>query len=178
MPSQVRVFIACSLDGFIAGPEDDLTWLPQPSEDDTDDGGFGAFFEGVGALLMGRNTYRVAAGFPGEWPYQDRPVLVATHHRLTPKVPTVLAVSGPIADLIEQARAAAGDRHVYLDGGLMIRQALEAGLVDLLTVTFVPVVLGSGAPLFAGMESQVRFERVATRELAHGMVQVDLVPVR
>jgi dihydrofolate reductase len=178
MAGQIRVFIACSLDGFIAGPDDDLSWLPQPTEGDTDDGGFGAFFNEVGALLMGRNTYRIVAAFEGDWPYLDRPVLVATHHRLQPKVPTVQAVSGPIAELVEQARTAAGGRDVYVDGGVMIRQALEAGLVDRLTVTYVPVVLGSGAPLFAGMETRMKFERVATRALASGMVQIDLVPVR
>jgi len=184
MPStpRVRVYIACSLDGFIAGPDDDLSWLPgaDGSADDVaaDPGGLGfeAFMAEVGALLMGRRTYEVAAGFGGAWPYGDRPVLVATRRSLEAAQPTVRAVSGSIEELIAEARAAAGERDVYLDGGNMIRQALDAGLVDELVVTLVPVVLGEGAPLFAGVAQRRRFELVEQCRFGGQMVQLVLRP--
>ncbi len=76
MHGPVRVFIACSLDGFIAGPGDDLSWLPAPSADE--DYGYGALLAQTGALLLGRTTYDVVAGFEGDWHYGELPVLVAT----------------------------------------------------------------------------------------------------
>ena len=88
---RVRVFIACSLDGFIAAPGDDLSWLPQPREGEGDFG-YSAFMSEVGALLMGRSTYDVVEKFP-EWGYGEKYVLVATHRPLTPRLPTVRAVS-------------------------------------------------------------------------------------
>ena len=175
MSSQLRVFIACSLDGFIAGPGDDLSWLPPPSE--ANDFGFGDFFAGVGALLLGRRTYDVVAGFEGPWFYRDRPVLVATTRPLAPKVPTVRAVTGSITAMVEQARAAADGRDVYIDGGALIRQALDADLVDELTVSLVPVILGAGFPLFAGVQQRRKLELVASKPAAE-LVQLTYRPLR
>lgn len=176
MAARVRVFIACSLDGFIAGPDDDLSWLPTPVGED--DYGYGAFIAEVGALLMGRRTHDVVAGFPGDWPYGERPVLVATTRPLPPARATTRAVAGPIEELVRLAREAAGERDVYLDGGNLIRQALDAGLVDELTVTLVPVVLGEGLPLFAGTKQRHALERVEVRSASGGLVQLTYRPRR
>lgn len=159
MADRVRVFLACSLDGFIAGPNDDLSWLPPPGADDH---GYAAFMADVGALLMGRRTYDVVAGFSGPWPYGECPVLVATRRPLTAKAPTVRAVEGSVAELIAVARTTAAGRDVYLDGGDLVRQGLDAGLVDELTLSFVPVVLGAGHSLFAGVTRGQRLELVTS----------------
>ncbi|MFZ5469421.1 MAG: dihydrofolate reductase family protein [Myxococcota bacterium] len=169
--SRVRVFIACSLDGFIAGPGNDLSWLPQPNGPDESDFGYSAFMKDIGALLMGRATYEVVAGFPGEWPYGKTPVLVATHRSLSPKVATVRALTGDVRELVTAAKEAAGGKDVYLDGGNLIRQALDAGLIDELTVTFVPIVLGAGHPLFAGVARRHPLELVSSQPIGLGMVQ-------
>lgn len=173
----VRVFIASSLDGFIAGEDDDLSWLGDPDGPaEPVDHGYDAFFAEIGALLMGRGTYDVVEGFD-KWPYEDRPVLVATHRPLEPKVDTVRAVRGDVEELLVQAQEAAGDRDVYLDGGNLIRQALDAGRVDELTVSFIPVVLGRGIPLFAGAERRHRLDVVSHR-LSGQLVQVTYRPRR
>ncbi|MEO8184012.1 MAG: dihydrofolate reductase family protein [Deltaproteobacteria bacterium] len=185
--SRVLVYIACSFDGFIAGPGDDLSWLPgaDPSapgatapEADPDSKalGFEAFMSGVGALLMGRRSYEVVAGFGGVWPYGKRPVLVATHRPLQPISSDVRAVAGEIAQLIALARDAAGELDVYLDGGNLIRQALDAGLVDDLVVTLVPVLLGEGYPLFAGVRKRHALELVSHQRFGGGLLQVQLRP--
>jgi dihydrofolate reductase len=172
---RIRVFIATSLDGFIAGPGDDLSWLPKPSGDPAPDYGYGAFMADVGALLMGRTTYEVVLGFGGAWPYPV-PVLVATSRPLTPAHASVRAVSGDIAALLEQARASAGGRDVYLDGGTLIRQASDAGLIDELIITVVPVILGAGTPLFAGVEQRRRFELLGSETLGDDLVQLRYRP--
>ncbi|MBL9036887.1 MAG: dihydrofolate reductase [Archangium sp.] len=176
MAGRARVFIATSLDGFIAGENDDLSWLPPPVPGD--DFGFATFLSQTGALLMGRRTYDVAAGFPGEWAYGERPVLVPTRRPLTPKVPSVRAVSGPITELVAQAKEAANGLDVYLDGGDVIRQAHDAGLVDELTVTVVPVILGRGYPLFAGVAQRSALTLLRSAPLLGGLVQLTYVPAR
>lgn len=171
MSGRLRVFIASSLDGFIAGPGDDLSWLPPP-DPALGDAGFGAFLSEVGCVLMGRKTYDVAAGFEGPWPYGELPVHVVTSRPLAPKAPTVHGVHGPIAQLAADARAAARGKDVYVDGGTLIRSALDAGLIDELIVTLIPVVLGAGAPLFAGVPSRRALTRISVELLHGGMVQL------
>jgi dihydrofolate reductase len=179
--SKVRVYMACSLDGFIAGKEDDLSWLaPDPAaRGETDEGAvqFEEFMSQVGAMLMGRGTYDVVAGFPGDWPYGETPVLVATSRELEGAAPTVRGVSGSIEELVSEAAETAGDRDVYLDGGGLIRAALDAGLVDELVVTVVPKALGEGVPLFAGVARRHDFEFTGHHSL-EGMVQLHMRPRR
>ncbi len=175
--ARVRVYLACSLDGFIAGPEGDLSFLepsgpppetpPPPSDALT----FEAFLDQVGVLLMGRTTYDVIAGM-GQWIYGDLPVLVATHRPLETSQATVRPVTGDIAALIAQAREVAGDRDVYLDGGHLTRQALDAGLVDELTLTFVPVLLTQGIRLFDGLVERHSLEFTAHHRYGHEMLQL------
>ncbi len=155
--SKVIVYIACSLDGFIAGDDDDLSWLPGATPDgeeapevDPTAVQFEPFISSVGALLMGRRTYDVVKSFGGEWPYGSRPVLIATHREIVDAPEHVSAVDGDIESMVAAAKKAADGKHVYLDGGNLIRQALDANLIDELIVTLVPVVLGSGHSLFAG----------------------------
>jgi len=174
--SRVRVYLGCSLDGCIAGPEHDIAFLeqygPQPDADPGDGLGFEAFMDDVGALLMGRRTYQVPLDYD-VWHYGERPVLVATRNPLppAPQGGNAWAVQGPITELVAQAKAAAGDKDVYLDGGDIVRQGLDAGLVDELCLTFLPVVLGSGVRLWEGLEQRVElvFEPPRTH---YGLVQV------
>lgn len=189
-PQQVRVYIACSLDGFIAGPGGDLSWLDgsDPSGDGPGAGAatgegaseppvdpgcleFDDFMADVGAILMGRRTYDMVDSFGDAWPYGQCPVLVATHRSLDSGRGSVRAVSGEIGTLVTKARTAACGRDVYVDGGLLVRQSLDARLIDELIVTIAPVVLGSGTPLFAGASE--RHELDFTAQHRYGkMVQL------
>lgn len=174
--SRVRVYLGCSLDGCIAGPENDISFLNDfvPDPDAPPSGlGFEAFLDQVGALLMGRRTYQVPLDYD-MWHYGDRPVLVATHHELppAPQGGDARPVQGSIEDLVAMAKEAAGDKDVYLDGGDLVRQGLDAGLVDELCLTFLPVVLGKGIRLWDGL--QRRTDLVFEPPVMHGgmMVQV------
>lgn len=165
--SRCRVFIASSLDGFIAGPDDELDWLDFPDVEDT----FTPFFADVGAILMGRRTYDVVSGFD-EWQYGETPVLVATSRPMPDIQPTVRGVTGTIGEMVAEAKRVAGDRDVYLDGGELVRQALDAELVEEMTVTMVPVVLGAGRALFAGVGNRHELELQHHREIGSGLVQL------
>jgi dihydrofolate reductase len=188
MARTIRVFIACSLDGFIAGPDDDLSWLPEPVEGQ--DYGYATHMQDTAALLMGRNTYDVAAKFE-PWPYDDTPVFVATNEFLPLVAPTVFGISGDPAELLraveyqlgklaaetEGDAAPAADGVVatgglYLDGGALIRAFLDVGLVDELTVSVIPVILGEGTPLFAGVSSRRTLELQDVEQFDDGLVQL------
>lgn len=173
---RVRVFIACSLDGFIAGPDGDLSWLPRPPQDCDDDYGWGEFIGGIGCLLMGRATYDSVAAMDIAWPHTDLDTLVATRRPLTHAPPRVTSAGGTIDELIGMARERAAPRDVYLDGGDLIRQALDEDLVDELCVTVCPTILGDGSPLFAGVKRRHALRLQAHRELAGGVVQLTYVP--
>ena len=174
--------MAMSLDGFIAGPNHELDWLESPPAGpllprDPEVLEYDGFMADVGALLMGRRTYDVVRGFGVPWPYGEKPVLVPTRRPLDAEAPaTVRRVEGPIQELVSQALEAAGGKDVYLDGGDLIRQAADAGLIDDLTITVAPVALGAGIPLFAGLGRRYPLRVVSHRSYSSGMVQLRLEP--
>jgi dihydrofolate reductase len=174
MSAAVRVFIACSLDGFISGADDDLSWLPGLLEDE--DYGYGVFLAETGAILLGRRTYDVAAAFDN-WPYGETPVFVATSRALSPVAPTVRAITGTPAQLLAAVHAEI-DGDIYLDGGALIRSFLDANLVDELVVTVVGAILGHGTPLFAGTAERHQLRLTTTRVYPNGLVELRYVPER
>ena len=180
-PSNPRgdVFIATSVDGFIARTDGTLDWLTgRPAEEETgqhdpeEDYGYGAFLETVDALFMGRGTFDVVLGFDGPWPY-PKPVYVWTSlpdELGAPADADVRPVTGSLDDALERLRAD-GIGRVYVDGGATIRAWLDAGLVDRMTISVVPVLIGEGLPLFGGTRPDIRLELEACREFPGGMVQ-------
>jgi dihydrofolate reductase len=185
---RTHVFVGASLDGFIAGPNDELEWLSGGQSDGPSSGpsegqaeahkSFRAFFAQIGAVLMGRRTYDVVSSMTGPWIYGETPMLIATSRPLAAGRPSVRAVRGSIAELVEQARAAAGERDVYVDGGRLIRSALDAGLIDEITVTIVPIVIGAGIPLFAGVARHHPLELIGQRTIAGAAVELKYRPRR
>ena len=171
----VRVYLAMSLDGLIAGPGGDISWLPHEAVEHTDALTFERHMAEVGCMLMGRATYDFVEGFEGPWPYGEVPVLVASRRELTPKVATVRRVEGDIAELLAQARHLADGAVVYLDGGDLVRQAIDANLVDELVLTIVPKALGEGVGLFTGVARRQDY-RITAAERYGSMLQVRLKP--
>lgn len=173
---RVRVYLGCSLDGCIAGLNHDLSFLDEHASPPAPDAGglsFEAFLDDVGALLMGRRTYQVLLDYDA-WHYGDRPVLVATHHEL-PRAPeggTARGVEGPIEQLVSDAIEAADGKDVYLDGGDLVRQGLDAGLVDELCLTFLPLILGRGIRLWEGLQARNDLQFAPPTRYGDGMIQV------
>ena len=171
----IRVFIASSLDGFIAGHDGDLSWLPGP-DPSGEDYGYHAFMADTAAILIGRGTYDVAAKFDA-WPYGETPVFVATSRPLAPATETVQAIHGSPAELLAAVRSRTGGR-IYLDGGTLIRAFIADELIDELTITVVPVILGRGIPLFAGTAACRRLRLLSATPYPSGLVQLRYGPAR
>ena len=161
-------FIATSLDGYIAGPGGSLDWLKiveRPGEDY----GFAAFLGAVDALVLGRNTYDAVLSM-GSWPYAGKRCAVLTHRPAAPRHGEMFLQGEPHEVLAGLGRE--GVRHVYVDGGAVIREFLDAGLLDHLTLSILPVVLGGGIPLFASGGQERRLHLEGARTWPSGLVQL------
>ena len=142
---KASVFVGTSLDGFIARTDGALDFLPPGGGEPH---GYDEFMATVDALVIGRNTFETVLSFDS-WPYGTKPVFVLSTRALRPAPPGALVeqMSGPPAEIVSLL-SARGIRHIYVDGGVTIQRFLQAGLIQRLVVTRVPVLIGSGIPLF------------------------------
>lgn len=147
------LYIAVSLDGFIAGEGESLDWLDKV--EGQGDNGYEAFYDGVDTLLMGRKTYDWIMDH-AEFPYAGKECYVFSHE---PRENTsdVTFVSGEVASFASRLKEQPGKEIWLVGGGNLLRPLLEAGLVDEMILTIAPVVLGKGIPLFHGMEMEADF---------------------
>jgi dihydrofolate reductase len=159
------VFIATSLDGYIARPDGDLGWLT--SAEGLGDTGYESFMAGIDVLVMGRSTYEKVLTFDS-WPYDGRKVFVLSTRLAT--TDDRIAVYASLPELVE-AIVATGAGRVYVDGGKVIQSFLRAGLVHEMTITRAPVLLGEGLPLFGPTGHYVSLRHRETRVLGAGFVQ-------
>lgn len=169
---QASVFVGTSIDGFIARANGDLDFLPPGGGEPH---GYDEFMATVDALVIGRKTFETALSF-GTWPYGVKPVFVLSTRPLVaaPRGAVVERMSGAPAEIVSQL-SARGVRHAYVDGGSTIQQFLQAGLIQRLIITRVPVLIGDGIPLFGALQSDVVLRHVATRAYASGLVQSEYV---
>jgi dihydrofolate reductase len=161
-----KVFIGTSVDGFIARDSGDIDWLTARGEE-AGDTGYDAFMAGVDHIVMGRGTYEKVLGF-GFWPYEGKRVLVlsTTLQAGDARVRVVPSVGAACEVLDRDARG------VYVDGGQVIQAFLREGLVDELTITQVPVLIGTGKPLFGALPRDLDLELVGQHAPGAGLVQV------
>jgi len=169
---KASVFIATSLDGFIARANGDLDWLPPGGGEEH---GYDAFIATVDALVIGRKTYETVLTFD-TWPYGEKPVYVLSTRVLAPALPgaVVERMSGAPAEIAAQL-AARGVQHAYVDGGITIQRFLQAGLIQRLIITRVPVLIGAGIPLFGVIHRDIALIHIGTRQYASGLVQSEYV---
>ena len=162
------VFIGTSLDGFIARADGALDFLPPGGGEPH---GYDEFMASVDAMVIGRNTYETVLGFDA-WPYAEKPVFVLSSHSIAPAPPGAVVehMSGTPAEIVSQL-AGRGIGHVYVDGGITIQRFLQAGLIQRLIITRVPVIIGAGIPLFGVVPRDIILKHVGTRAYASGLVQ-------
>lgn len=166
--TQISVFIASSLDGYIATLDDDLSWLEAAARAD-EDYGYDAFIATVDAVAMGRGTYDYIAHLDPH-PYGERTLYVFTHRPPEPRDGVVFWQASPREAVA--AWAAAGLSRVYVDGGRLISAFLDEGFVDDLLLTKVPLLLGEGRPLFHPFAGPVGLRLEDVRAFPSGMVNL------
>jgi dihydrofolate reductase len=187
--SVVQYYCAASLDGYIAEADDSIDWLtgyegsyagdeaePPPMGEG---GSYESFYADVGALVSGSATYEFVienVGADDAWPYAGKPWWVLSSRDL-PLPPhedaDVRIVNARVEGLHDEMLAAAGERNLWVvGGGNVASQYADAGLLDEVLVTVVPVVLGTGKPLFDRRLPGAPMQLVGTNVYRTGMVQL------
>ncbi|RED54380.1 dihydrofolate reductase family protein [Aestuariispira insulae] len=166
------VFMACSLDGFVARPDHSLDWL-MPFNSAHEDHGYDDFISRMDGIVLGRATFEKVLGF-GDWPYR-LPVMVMSGNLTIDSIPPELrdrvqigrqSPAGTMATLAEK-----GWRQVYVDGGRLVRSFLRDGLISEITLTIAPLLIGSGLPLFGHDGDDIILELLDSRTFKSGLVQ-------
>lgn len=146
--SEIIVFIAASLDGFIATKDHRLDWLLEVEGEG--DNGISKFYNTIDTIIMGKNTYQWIVDHANSWPYQDKTCVVFSNTK-TEKEGSVSFVNGDLSSLILKLEGQ-GSRRIWLMGGSrLIASFINENLVDELILTFAPVFLGDGIPLLEGL---------------------------
>ena len=174
-----KVFIATSLDGYIADKNGGIEWLHSVPNPDNNDMGYEKFISGMDAIVMGRSTFSTVCGFDIGWPY-DIPVFVLSSSML--KVPTELKgkvslVNGKLPDILDKIHSL-GYHNLYIDGGKTIQGFLKEDLIDEMTITIIPWMLGGGISLFSEMPQCLLFECTSTKIFLGQVVQNHFVRKR
>jgi dihydrofolate reductase len=172
--TKCSVFIATSLDGFISRTDGSIDWLNKANAivPEGEDCGYAQFMSSIDALILGRNTFEQVLTF-GEWAYKSIPVVVLSRHlnTLPSNVPATVSLSAENPTQLVERLSAEGLNHLYVDGGITIQSFLAAGLIDEITVTIIPVLLGSGKSLFGALPNDLQIEHVASKVFDFGFVQ-------
>jgi dihydrofolate reductase len=167
-----HVFIATSLDGFIARKDGGIDWLLQLDSQGVDYG-YDDFYAGMDGMLLGRNSYEMALTFDA-WPY-TKPVLVLSRTMRRDDLPPDL---GGRVEIINTSPAGAmaeaasrGWKRVYVDGGALIQSCLRDGLISDMVVSRIPVLIGEGLPLFGAVPQDIWLHHDKTTSYPSGLVQ-------
>ncbi|WP_119168984.1 dihydrofolate reductase family protein [Algihabitans albus] len=167
-----HVFIATSLDGFVARRDHRLDWLMKQNTEG-EDHGYEAFLAGVDGLVMGSGSYKTVLGF-GDWPYA-KPVIVMSTSLSRADVPAELADRVRVTDLgprdLMRELQAEGWSRAYIDGGQVVQSFLRANLIRDLVVTLVPILIGEGRRLFGEIAEDIDLDLLGVTSFPSGLVQ-------
>jgi len=172
MEKKNKVFIATSLDGYIADKSGNIDWLHSIPNPDQIDMGYGDFISQIDALVMGRTTFETVCGFDMDWPYQ-KPVFVLSNTMTSiPKEyqKKVELVKGTLTEILEGIHEK-GFYQLYIDGGKTIQSFLKEDLIDEMTITTIPILLGGGISLFTDLPKQLNFECIDSKIYLGKVVQ-------
>ncbi|UAB82314.1 dihydrofolate reductase [Marixanthomonas sp. SCSIO 43207] len=172
MDRKNKVFIATSLDGYIADKNGGIDWLHSIPNPDNNDMGYVEFSNGIDALVMGRTTFETVISFDVPWPY-TKPVFVLSNK--LKEIPEshkgkAFLVKGTLIEILEQIHEK-GHERLYIDGGTTIRNFLKENLIDEMVLTTIPILLGGGSSLFTELPNEQKYELIETKIYLNQIVQ-------
>lgn len=170
MKREVILYIAMSLDGSIAGENDDLSFL-EAAEYPGEDYGYEDFCKKVDTVIWGRKTYDKVRSFGTDFPHKDKKVYVLSNSR-TGSDENVEYFSGDIRELIAALRESEG-KHIYIDGGAeLVYELMKHDLIDRYIISIIPALVGGGIRLFKGGTPAAKLKMVKSSVFPSGVVQV------
>lgn len=165
------VYIATSLDGYIAGVNGELDWLmgfPNPGNSDY---GFGEFMSRIDGIVMGRSTFDLVVTF-GQWPYPKKVFVLSNSLEEVPEHLKDKAeiVNGDLKQLVHDLNGR-GYHNLYIDGGQTVQGFMRAELIDEMIISRLPIVLGEGIPLFGSLDQPQTFDCAGTETFENGITK-------
>ena len=165
-----KVYIGTSLDGFIARKDGDFSWLSQFANDEAIKA-YEEFINTIDAIVIGKGTFEKVLTF-SSWPYTKKVFVLSTSIKEVPdsvKEKAVILSMKP-KDLLLYF-SGLGILNIYIDGGLVIQNFLKEDLVDELIIAKVPILIGSGIPLFGYLDIDLQFRHIRTEIQTNGLVR-------
>lgn len=169
---RVILYIASSFDGYISGPNGELDWLPTGTDGDGEDYGYYEFYDSIDTVLMGRTTYEQVLSFDVPYPYPDKTSYVFTRSTDMEKDEHATFVSEGISAFIERIQKSPGKDIWLIGGGKLATAFMDAGLIDEIVLTIIPIVLGEGIPLLDKLDRRVGLKLIDSTSYSSGLVQV------
>ncbi|MDA3947046.1 MAG: dihydrofolate reductase family protein [Helicobacteraceae bacterium] len=169
---RISVFIATSLDGYIAKPDGNIDWLMEKRYKlEGEDFGYSELYDACDLLVMGRNSYEKVASFD-EWPYPGKRVIILSRslETLPEPIGKVELFGGSVSELMETLRME-NKKYLYIDGGQVIQSFLKEGVVTDITITTIPILLGEGIRLFGTLPKEKNLKLIAAQGYENGFVQ-------
>jgi len=173
---KLSVFIGTSLDGFIARPDGSFDFLPEGGGEPH---GYNEFIATIDVIVIGRKTFETVLAMD-PWPYGDKRVVVLSTQPIdfsAVRGGKVEQMSGSPEDIVAKLFAT-GSSHAYIDGGITIQRFLRAGLIQHLTITRVPVLIGQGIPLFASLPHDIPLHHITTKSYPSGLVSSEYLVIK
>lgn len=167
-----RLFIATSIDGYIARKDGSLDWLDAIPNPDNLDYGYYKFYDSIDTILMGRKTYEEVLGFGVDWPYPDCKTYVISQRAVDIKTENTYLMDGPFEKKVGELRQEKGKDIWVVGGGVLISSMLDLNLIDEMLITITPVILGEGISLFPNAPRETKFELVDTESFKTGFVNL------
>lgn len=166
------VYIATSIDGYIADKDGGLDWLQSIPNPDNLDFGWADLMDHIDAIVMGRNTFEKICSFDCDWPYLKPVFILSNSLASLPEEYKGKAelISGPLSEVLETIQGK-GFSELYIDGGMTIQSFLKEDRIDEMIITIIPILLGGGTPLFGELPESMTFEHTKTKVLLNAMVQ-------
>lgn len=164
----ITIYIAASIDGYIARKDGSLDWLDRVREVDIDYG-YKKLLNGIDAVVLGRKTYEVASTVPD--PYPGKRVIVLSHS-LSRVKPGIELYQGDLTVLMAKLHKE-GIKQVWIDGGVTIAQFLSSQMVDTMIISLIPILLGSGIPLFNVIDKEIPCRLISSQSYPSGLVQLN-----
>lgn len=168
------VYVATSLDGFIARKDGNIDWLNEANSvlPEGEDCGFFSFMNSVDALVMGRKTFEKVLSF-GQWPYGDKPVIVLSRNKVNipDNLSRTVTCSSESPRKLSERLSMTGAKRLYIDGGVTIQTFLQEGLINDLTITIIPIIIGDGISLFGEVKKDIKLKHIETIAYDFGFVQ-------
>lgn len=171
--ASIKLYIATTLDGYIAKNDGNLDWLHDLPNTNQSDFGYGEFISGIDTLIMGRSTYDAIIGFGIEWPYKDSITYVVSQNKdLVLSSPNTHLLNELSAEQIDQIKNSSTKGIWLVGGGQLVSHFLELRLIDEMILSIVPKLIGSGIPLFPPIQTEQDFILTRTESFENGLVSL------